>query len=652
MTDTQSLDVLFSPTVVGSLKLRNRIMLPPHGLPIGDLWGSDEQARANVAYWASRAQDGAAWIGGITGFVEPQLAPGFLPTGVGARVKGIFRQPQFRARAGMYADAIHEAGAVATAQLVMQAGKPFAPSAILPNYTDNTVPRVLTTDEIRWLVDEYAYSAAETQAAGLDGIELHANHEDILQLFISPATNHRDDEYGGDAQRRLKFVADILAAIRDRTGAGFTIGVRFNMDELFEGGYDVDSGIEIAQSLASTGNMDYLHCVMGNNWGAPSYLQTHLYGAAHWAELAGRYRAALDIPVVYAGRVDSAEAAAAVINNGHADVVGIARANFADANIISKARSGRLQDVRPCIGCNDCLHTRILEGLPFGCSVNPRTGRELIPIKPVVDVQRVLVVGGGPAGLELAASCAERGHKVELWEAQEVLGGQMRLAATGIPEHESFLRFIDFQSRRLADLGVKVSTGTMAKESSLLDAEADVIALATGATGSVLDVPGAHLPFVYNSHDAMRDPELLGKNVVVVAVEDHMQPLVVARRLSMMGKHVRVVYQTHGIAPVVGKYSIGATLSKLNADGVSFQVMERVAAIEQGRLTLKHVYSGLTSELTEFDSVVFSTGGCANDELFHKVKDQHPRVHILGDAYAPRRIWFATRQAYELAQQI
>ncbi|MEQ8690518.1 MAG: hypothetical protein RIC89_06730, partial [Pseudomonadales bacterium] len=185
MTDTQSLDALFSPTVVGSLRLRNRIMLPPHGLPIGDLWGSDEQARANVAYWASRAQDGAAWIGGITGFVEPQLAPGFLPTGVGARVKGIFRQPQFRARAGMYADGIHEAGAVATAQLVMQAGKPFAPSAVLPNYTDNTVPRVFTTDEIRWLVDEYAYSAAEAQAAGLDGVELHANHEVIKSCSMS-----------------------------------------------------------------------------------------------------------------------------------------------------------------------------------------------------------------------------------------------------------------------------------------------------------------------------------------------------------------------------------------------------------------------------------------------------------------------------------
>ena len=496
-------------------------------------------------------------------------------------------------------DAVHDAGAVATAQLIMQAGKPFAPSNVLPNYTDNTVPHVLSVDEIRWLVDEYAFSAEQGQAAGLDGIELHANHEDVLQLFLSPATNHRDDEYGGDAQRRLKFVSDILAAIRERTGSDFVIGARFNMDELFEGGYDLDAGIEIARALAATGNLDYLHCVMGNNWGAPSYIQPHQYGPAQWAELAGRYRAALDLPIVYAGRVDSPEAAEAVLAAGHADVVGMARANFAEPNIISKARAGLLADIRPCIGCNDCLHTRVVEGLPFGCTVNPRTGRELKPIEIAQEPRKVLVVGGGPAGLELAASCAERGHEVALWEAREDLGGQMRLAAA-IPEHESFLRFIDFQQRRLENLGVEVRTGVTADVQGVLAADADVVALATGATGSVPDGPGTHLPFVYDAHAALRAPEELGRRVVVIALEDHLQPLVVARRLCDAGKSVRVVYQTHGIAPLVGKYTIGATLSRLNADGVSFRVMERVAAVEQGRLTLRHVYSGTTSELHGF----------------------------------------------------
>ena len=650
-SDAQAFEHLFTPTQIGGLALRNRIMLPPHAMPVGDLWGSDEQARINVGYWASRARDGAAWIGGITGFVEPSLAPGFLPTGVGARTRGVFRLKQFRSRAGMYADALHEAGAVATAQLVMQAGKPFAPSAVLPNYTDNTVPHVLSIDEIQWLIDEYAYSAGEAQAAGLDGVELHANHEDVLQLFMSPVTNLRDDDYGGDDERRLRYVKDILASIRERTGDGFTIGIRFNMDELFEGGYDAASGIEIARNLVATGNVDYLHCVMGNNWGAPSYIQPHQYQPAQWSELAGRYRAALDVPIVYAGRVDSPQTAEAVLAQGHADVVGIARAMFADANIISKARSSRLDEIRPCIGCNDCLHTRVVEGLPFGCTVNPETGREMTPSQPATRKRRLLVVGGGPAGMELAASAAERGHEVALWEAAPELGGQMRLAAD-VPENESFQRFIDFQCRRLESLSVDVTTGRIAEADAVVAHAPDVIAVATGAVGVVPDVSGSHLPFVFDSHQAMADPDRVGQSVLVVAMEDHLQPLVVARRLSDTGRQVRVVYQTHAIAPLVGKYSIGATLSRLNADGVSIDLMQRVVGIEQGRVALKHVYSGVESELGGYDSVVFAAAGKANDTLYHTLRERHSDVHLLGDAYAPRRIWFATRQAYELAQVI
>ena len=253
MSEQNTFEHLFSPMQIGSMNLRNRVMLPPHAMPVGDLWGSEEQAQTNIGYWASRARDGVAWIDGITGFVEPTLVPGFLPTGVGARSYGVFRLPQFLQRAGMYADAVHEAGAVATSQLVIQAGKPYAPSAVLPNYTDNTVPHVLSTDEVRWLTDEYVFSAAQARKAGLDGVELHANHEDILQLFMSPATNLREDEYGGDFAGRLKLVQDILAGIRAETGSDFTIGVRFNMDELFEGGYDVEQGLADCSGARSIG---------------------------------------------------------------------------------------------------------------------------------------------------------------------------------------------------------------------------------------------------------------------------------------------------------------------------------------------------------------------------------------------------------------
>lgn len=647
---------LFTPIRIGSMSLRNRIMLPPHGAVIGNLWGSREQAEQNVAYWASRARDGAAWIDGITGFVDHTgiVPPGFVASGsLGARTQGVFRMPLFVERAGMYADAIHEAGACATSQLVLQGGVPHGPSTGLANYTNNIVAHQLSVDEIRWLVDEYAFSAAQIKKAGLDGLEIHANHEDLMQLFLSPATNRRDDEYGGDRHRRLRFISDALAAMRAETGSEFTIGVRFNMDELFEGGYDADEGIEIARLLEATGNVDYLHGVIGNNWGAPSYIQPHHYRPAQWSELAGRYRASLGVPVVYTGRVSDAQTAEDVLARGHADVVGMARAMFADGQLLSKTRAGRLEEIRPCIGCNDCLHAVVVEGMPFGCSVNPETGREAdAKPRPVTLRKRVLVVGGGPAGLELAGSLAERGHSVTLWEREGEPGGQLRIAAYAA-ENQAFGAFIDFQSRRLRRLGVDVQLGREATERDVLQFGADVVAVATGARGRVPDdIEGVHAPFVFEGRDVMRGAAVTGERVVVIAREDHMQPLTIAGFLVEQGKQVQLIYPTPAVATWVGKYSIGAPLAKFAAGGGALRMTERVVEITQGRLHTRNVYSGTPGVVEDFDSVVLACGGEAETGLYSSLKGKVNDLHLLGDAFAPRRLWFATRQAWELAQRI
>ncbi|MBO0840983.1 MAG: hypothetical protein J2O49_09215, partial [Sciscionella sp.] len=309
MTVPSDLEPLFEPIQVGRMRLRNRIMLPPHGRLTGDLFGSERAAARNIAYWRTRAADGVAWICGLNGFVANTLVPGFEPTGVGATTRGVFRLPQFRERAARYADALHGEGTYASAQLIMQGGMPHSPSGRLANDTNNQVPHTLTRAEIDWFIEEYAYSAGEIRAAGLDGVELHANHEDLLQLFLSPATNRRDDEYSD----RTRLLLDVLGAVRATVGAEFTVGVRLNMDELYPGGYDVVEGLRIASRLDASGLLDYVHCVMGNNWGAPSYIQPHDYAPAQWAPLAARFTAALSIPVVYTGRIANLGVAAKAI---------------------------------------------------------------------------------------------------------------------------------------------------------------------------------------------------------------------------------------------------------------------------------------------------------------------------------------------------
>src|SRR5437763_1823568 len=194
-TDAQSdFPTLFSPIRIRTMALRNRVMMPPHGSAIGDLWGSDADAERNIAYWQARAQAGVAWIDGVSGHIDGRAIPGFEPTGVGGFLQGYYRLPFFVERVQQFADTMHAAGATATSQMTMQGGVPFAPSATLSSPVWNVIPHVLTREEIAWFVDEYAYSARRAQEARLDGIELHFNHDDMMEWFLSPLTNHRTDE--------------------------------------------------------------------------------------------------------------------------------------------------------------------------------------------------------------------------------------------------------------------------------------------------------------------------------------------------------------------------------------------------------------------------------------------------------------------------
>lgn len=653
MSSLQVLEHLFTPLQIGRMQLRNRIMLPPHGRVTGNPFGTEEECERFLAYWRTRAEDGVAWIDGLNCFLgNTVMIPGFEPWGLGATRDGVFRLPHFRERARRYADMCHAAGACATAQIIMQGGLPHSPSGVLANYTYNQVPHILDRDEIRWFIDEYAFSAGELQASGLDGVELHANHEDLLELFISPATNRREDEYGGDREGRLRFLKEILQAIRDRTGPDFCIGIRMNMDELYEGGYDVEEGIEIARSLEATGHVDYFHGVIGNNWGAPSYIQPHNYDVGQWARTAGLYRAALGVPVVYTGRVSNLQVAEEIIAQGHADVVGIARAMFADGQMTSKGRAGRFEDIRPCIGTNDCLHRILVEGFRFGCSVNPRTGYEHEGLAPPASTpKRVLVVGAGPAGMESAALLAERGHRVSLWEREEALGGQMRIAARA-RENRAYNDFIAWQQRRLRQLSVEVHLNRSASAEEVVAGGFDAVVVATGAQARRPDIPGIDLPLVLEGREVMLGKVQPGRRVVVLAMEDHMQPLTIAGYLVDQGCDVEVIYPTPAIAPLVGKYSIGAPLAKLTAAGARVRVMERVVSIQPGRLVTHNIYSGQPDVISGFDNLVLACGGTAQNRLYHLLKERLPEVHLLGDAYAPRRISFATRQAYELARLI
>lgn len=643
---------LFEPIRVGAIDAECRIMHSPHAGAIGNLFGSERAATRNITYWTRLASHRPAWLTAITGFVENPVGPGFDVTGLGGRSDGLYRLPQFRDRCRRLADAVHEAGSRVLCQMVLQGGKPKGPSTSVLGHTDLLVPHAMSTADVEALVDEYGFSAGEVDASGMDGVEIHACHDDVVEWFLSPLTNQRSDRYGGDLEGRMRLLVDIITKIRDRTSPGFVLGVRLNVDECVEGGYGPDVAEEMARELASLGAVDYLSWVTGTNWGALSYLQTEHWGAAPGAEPVGRIKAAVpDIAHVYTGRVTDPAVAEAILAAGQADVVGMARAAIADPQVVSKAREGRAEDIRPCIGCNDCLHRGTVEGLPARCAINPRSMIPDVEYPSADDVRRILVVGGGPAGMELAALTAEAGHSVSLWEAEDHLGGQMWVAGHAA-DNASFHRFLAFQARRLDQLGVDVSLAHRATVSDVRATGADVVAVATGAVPRRPDIAGVGEPSVVEGRDVLIGAADVGDRVLVIAEENHLQPLVIAGHLVDLGRQVTVVARTSAVAPLVGSYSIGAWMAKLDAKGAELVLMQRVISVSPQRVQLRHVFSGRTTELAGFDNVVLACGGVPDAGLADELAQDEIEVHVLGDAYAPRRITYATQQASELAARL
>ncbi|MDT7634142.1 MAG: hypothetical protein QOI50_6072, partial [Pseudonocardiales bacterium] len=628
---------LDTPLRVGGLTLRNRIVFAAHltnfavdGLP----------TERHAAYYAARAAGGT----GLVVTEEHTVHPGDRPYEKLIRGYDPAVLPGYR----RLTDAVHAHGVPVLAQLNHNGGQSsgmysrrpvWAPSAV-PDRLFREVPVAVTAAQITELISGYAEVAARCVAGGFDGVELQCSQSSIVRQFLSPATNHRADDYGGSPAGRVRFLLELLTEVRAALGPDRVLGVRLGCDDLpgaGAAGLGLAEIVEVARLVAGTGQLDYLNTAVGVA-GSTQYRITPPMGepAGYALAVATALREASGLPVVGIGRFTTPAQAGQALADRACDLVGVVRGQLADPEFAGRAVRG--EPVRTCLGCNQECVARVGMNRWLGCVRNPGAGRESIPVAPPAAGRRVLVVGGGPAGLRAAATAAALGHRVTLCERAEVTGGQVLLAARA-PGRVEFGQVVADLLAECAQLGVAVRTGVEVDAAFVRRFAPDVVVLATGSRPAP---PGWAVPGVVDVRDVLAGRCAPAGQVLVYDELGFHQATSVAELLVTRGCAVEIMTP----ALVVGQ-DLGLTLDRERfrrraAEAGLRQSTDRVvlgAAAADGRVTVEvlHHPTGVL-ERRELDAVVCALPGEPEDQLWRELGAAGPLVHRVGDCLAPRRL--------------
>ena len=594
---------LFSPGTIGRLTLKNRIVQSAMGTGLIQMGRVTDR---EVAFQEERARGGVGLIvNGGTSVHETSGFPVRILTELWPEdaIDGLRRRAEAVQRHGtrIFAQLIH-LGRETPGGLTDFA--PLAPSPV-PSPRSADTPHELTAAEIRMIVESYGRSAANVQAAGYDGVEIHGAHGYLVAQFLSPASNRRFDAYRGDTlEGRMRMLVEVVEEIRTRCGDDFPLGVRLSADEQSPDGLTLDDTLEIVDALQEAAPVDYLSITAGMRG---AYVKDSSWDEGFALPLAEAVKQGVDVPVIAAGRVRLPELAERAVASGQVDFVAVGRAMLVDPEWPEKARTGRAAHIRPCIGLvQDC---RRAEGL-VACAVSARTGREteLPPPAPAETPRRVVVAGGGPAGLEAARVAAESGHDVLVLERADVPGGQLRVAAAG-PTREEQMDFVFYLERELDRLRVEVRYGTEATAESVLAESPDLVVVATGAAPLPPLFPIAGDAAVVTVWD------LLGGAVKSVparaAVLDDAigfwHGVSAAEFLAERGAAVDLLTPGRAVGMAIPHESIAYVHRRLRANGVLFRVLVSVGGADGTTVSLVDAVTGEPAGHLEADLLAVRT---------------------------------------------
>ncbi|RLB20870.1 MAG: NADH:flavin oxidoreductase [Deltaproteobacteria bacterium] len=636
--------LLFTPFRIKHLEIPNRIVMP--GLASFLIEDDGTITDKTIEHYRLRAAGGPGMVIVEACAVSPEgvVSPHQARIYDDRFVEGLAKIAQvMRAEGAVPAVQIHHGGRQTSSKVIKQ--KPLAPSPLpCPTIRGDVEP--LTKEKIQELIHKFGDAAERAVQAGFDLIEIHGAHGYLINQFLSRFSNIREDEYGGDVEGRAKFALEIVREIRKRIGKDFPLSFKISAQEFVPNGLTVGESIKILKLLVKEG-IDVVQVSAGNDATPEWIAQPMFMKKACLAGSAGAIKKALNIPVMAVGRINDPLVAERILAEGKADLVCMGRGLLADPELPKKAKEGRLEDIRTCIACNTCMESIFRRGR-VECLVNPVLGREKeLVFEPAKERKKVMVVGGGPGGLNVAWVAARRGHDVHLYEKQKFLGGQLLLGSiTGYKKE--LLSLIEFQKRQINRFGVKLHLGQEVTPEMVDKEKPDVVILATGSSPSVPPVEGIDKPIVALYPEALNTGNF--RDLKVVMIGGGATGSEVALHLADQGCSVTIVEVLPKVGLQLESMTRKVLLQRLKSRGVRILTETKLQQVKDNGVIV--VGKEGKETFLEADRVVVAIGTKPDNLLYEQIKSKGYEIHRIGDCLEPRSAKAAIYEGAVLGRSI
>ena len=643
---------LFEPGKIGKMTTKNRIVMAAMGTWLTEMDG--RVSEREIDYYVARAKGGVGLI--VTEAVRTRQIERLPCTPLVDLM--VIDSKVYASRLSELAEAVHDYGAKVSLQVnpgqgrniraeILRNAGAVAPSP-LPAFADpSVVARELATEEVEQLTHAFHFIAEVIRSAGIDAIEINAHAGYLCDEFLTTLWNKRTDKYGGKLDGRMRFLLEIIENLKKGAGADFPIIVKYGLTHYLEEGREVEEGLEIARRLEAAGVdaltidagcYDTMYWLMPTTYQPPSCM----------IDLAEKVKRVVNIPVIAVGRLGYSELAERVLEEGKADFIALGRNLLADPEWANKVKESRLEDICPCLGDHEGCIGRVFNGKYVSCTVNPACGMEKgLAISPAGKRKSVLVVGGGPCGMEAARVASLRGHKVTLCEKDQVLGGNLIPASVPDFKHD-YRSLINYLSTQIGKLGVEIKLATESTPELIRAMKPDVVFIATGAIPIIPEIPGVGKENVATAIDVLLSRKEVGESIVVIGGGSI--GCETALHLAQKGKKLTIVEILDSLAcDMIMANRIH--LMKLLADAnVRILTSTKVLEITEKGITIADKNN--KKRTLEADTIVLAVGMKSNEKLLEVLQDKVPEVYAIGDCVEPRILLNAIREGFRLARLV